>query len=92
MSRINLPQLAHKGVPVVTSETLAQVYEVKPVSIRKNFTTNKDRFIEGKHFYTLSGNDLKEFKNRVTESNSVQIGKNAKSLTLWTERGAARHA
>lgn len=92
MSSLNLPQLAHKGVPVVTSETLAQVYEVKPVSIRKNFTTNKDRFIEGKHFYTLSGNDLKEFKNRVTESNSVQIGKNAKSLTLWTERGAARHA
>ena len=91
-SSVSLPQIAHRGVPVVTTETLAQAYEVDAVSIRKNFSCNKARFTEGKHYYTLSGNDLREFKNRVTESNSVQIGKNSRSLTLWTERGAARHA
>lgn len=91
-SSVSLPQIAHRGVPVVTTETLAQAYEVDAVSIRKNFSCNKERFTEGKHYYTLSGNDLREFKNRVTESNSVQIGKNSRSLTLWTERGAARHA
>lgn len=87
---LSLPQLAHLGVPVVTSETLAMAYEVEPNQIRQNYKRNKTRFIEGKHFYTLSGNDLKEFKNRVTNCHSVS--KNAKSLTLWTERGAARHA
>ena len=91
-SSVSLTQIAHRGVPVVTTETLAQAYEVDAVSIRKNFSCNKARFTEGKHYYTLSGNDLREFKNRVTESNSVQIGKNSRSLTLWTERGAARHA
>lgn len=91
-SSVSLPQIAYRGVPVVTTETLAQAYEVDAVSIRKNFSCNKERFTEGKHYYTLSGNDLREFKNRVTESNSVQIGKNSRSLTLWTERGAARHA
>lgn len=91
-SSVSLPQIAHRGVPVVTTETLAQAYEVDAVSIRKNFSCNKERFTEGKHYYTLSGNDLREFKNKVTESNSVQIGKNSRSLTLWTERGAARHA
>ena len=62
------------------------------VSIRKNFSCNKERFTEGKHFYSLSGNELREFKNCVTESNSVGIGKRTSNLTLWTERGAARHA
>ena len=84
LSSVSLPQIAHRGVPVVTTETLAQAYEVDAVSIRKNFSCNKARFTEGKHYYTLSGNDLREFKNRVTESNSVQIGKNSRSLTLWT--------
>lgn len=30
--------------------------------------------------------------NRPTESGSVPVGKNVRSLILWTERGAARHA
>lgn len=91
-SSIPLPQLAYKGIPVVTTETLARAYEVKPINIQKNFSANKDRFVEGKHYYTISGNDLKEFKNFLTESKSVEIGKRTAILTLWTERGAARHA
>lgn len=91
-SPISLPQLVYKGIPVITTDTLAQAYEVDAVSIRKNFSCNKERFTEGKHYYTLSGNELREFKNCVTESNSVGIGKRTPNLTLWTERGAARHA
>lgn len=91
-STVSLPRLAYKGIPVVTTETLALAYEVDAVSIRKNFSCNKERFTEGKHFYSLSGNELREFKNCVTESNSVGIGKRTSNLTLWTERGAARHA
>lgn len=91
-SSVSLPRLAYKGIPVVTTETLARAYDVDAVSIRKNFSSNKARFMEGKHFYSLFGNELREFKNCVTESNSVGIGKRTASLTLWTERGAARHA
>lgn len=89
---LSLPQIAHKGVPVVLTSTLADAYEVKPKQIRQNFSQNKDRFIEGKHYFTLSGNDLKQFKNCVENFDSVKISKNTPNLTLWTERGAARHA
>ena len=91
-SSISLPQLAYKGIPVVTTETLARAYEVKPINIQKNFSVNKYRFVEGRHYYTVSGNDLRELKHRLTESKSVKIARNVNALTLWTERGAARHA
>ena len=91
-SSISLPQLAYKGVPVVTTETLAHAYEVEAKQIRQNFANNNERFIEGKHFYSLSGNDLKEFKNYVENFDIVHLDKRARHFTLWTERGAARHA
>lgn len=91
-SSVSLPQIAYKGIPVVTTETLARAYEVKPINIQKNFSANKDRFVEGRHYYTISGNDLRELKHRLTESKSVKIARNVNALTLWTERGAARHA
>ncbi|EIH8119603.1 phage antirepressor KilAC domain-containing protein, partial [Escherichia coli] len=73
---------------VVTTETLARGYGVDEANIRNNLSRNLDRFEEGKHYFLLTGLKLREFKNRVTGSYSV--GKNARSLTLWTERGAAR--
>lgn len=88
----SFPPLSYQGVPVLTTEMLAQAYEVEPYQIRQNFRNNRERFTEGKHFFHLSGNDLKEFKNCVENFYSVQLGKRAPSLTLWTERGAARNA
>lgn len=87
----SLPQLAYKGTPVVTTETLAKVYEVKPINIQKNFSANSERFTEGKHYFIVSGQELNAFRLRLTESKS-QISPKARALTLWTERGAARHA
>lgn len=82
------PVIEWSGVRVVTTEALASGYGTDENTIRKNLSRNLDRFEEGKHYFLLSGNDLREFKNRVTDSHSV--GKNAKSLTLWAEKGAAR--
>ncbi len=82
--------ITHNSVPVVTTEMLADFYGTETNNIKVNVTRNSDRFEEGKHFFKLEGEELKQFKNRVTESNLVQ--KQAKALTLWTERGAARHA
>ncbi|HIG0409707.1 TPA: P22AR C-terminal domain-containing protein [Escherichia coli] len=96
-------------MPVITTELLAQLYGTEPVRIRQNHHENKVRFVEGKHFFKVVGNDLKELRValnysqnlRVTLSNSqnlqpslrgLQISPKARSLILWTERGAARHA
>ncbi|TBL49437.1 ORF6N domain-containing protein [Hafnia paralvei] len=82
------PVIEWKGVRVVTTETLAAGYGTDEVNIRNNLSRNLDRFEDGKHYFLLTGSELKEFKNRVTDGYSV--GKRARSITLWTEKGAAR--
>lgn len=88
----NLTPILYKNVPCISTEALAKVYHAEEGQIRKNFASNRNRFMEGKHYFLIEGEELSNLKNKVTESNLVQIGKNARHLTLWTERGAARHA
>lgn len=86
----NLPVVTYNSLPVITTDMLAQVYGTETIRIQQNHKRNDDRFIAGKHFFKLEGTELKAFKNRLSLSESV--GKRARSLVLWTERGAARHA
>ncbi len=79
-----------KSIPVVTTEMLADFYGTESKHIQNNFLRNTGRFIEGKHFFKLVGEQLREFKRSLTLLKMVSP--NAKHLTLWTERGAARHA
>lgn len=91
-----------KSIPVVTTEMLANFYGTDTINIRMNHSNNKKRFVEGKHFFKLVGEQLKEFRLKVNELysqndllvNNVhsQISSKVRALTLWTERGAARHA
>lgn len=83
-----LPVIEWKGLRVVTTETLAAGYGTDTIRIQQNHIRNESRFIEGVHFFTLKGCDLKELKNRL--SSSELVGKRARVLTLWTEKGAAR--
>ncbi|HEN3373622.1 TPA: ORF6N domain-containing protein [Yersinia enterocolitica] len=85
-----LKPILHNQIPVITTELLAQLYRTEVINIQVNHTRNKGRFVEGKHYFKLEGAELKDFKNRLTESKSV--AKRARALILWTERGAARHA
>ena len=85
-----LPEIIWEGEKVITTDVLAKLYGTTAVRIRQNHARNEDRYIEGKHYFKLVGDDLKQFKDRVSSSDSVQ--KRAKSVTLWTERGAMRHA
>lgn len=85
-----LKPILHNQIPVITTELLAQLYGTEVINIQVNHTRNKSRFVEGKHYFKLEGAELKDFKNRLTESKSV--AKRARALILWTERGAARHA
>ncbi|BBM14669.1 ORF6C domain-containing protein [Enterococcus mundtii] len=75
---------------LLTSEQLAEFYDATEKQIKQNFNNNKEKFIEGKHFYRLGGQQLKDFKNRV--ENFDLVGKNANQLILYTKRGASRHS
>ncbi|AYH32990.1 ORF6N domain-containing protein [Pectobacterium parmentieri] len=83
----NLPDIQWSDVRVVTTETLAKGYGTDEANIRKNLSRNNDRFIEGVHVFTIEGDGLHNL--RVTNSHA-QISNKARSLTLWTEKGAAR--
>lgn len=87
----SFPPLAYKGTPVLTTEMLAQAYEVEPHQIRQNFKNNRERFIEGKHFFSVSGQELKNFRLCV-ENFYSQISTKVRVLILYTDRGCARHA
>ena len=87
----SFPPLSYQGVPVLTTEMLAQAYEVEAKRIRQNFANNRERFVEGKHFFIITSGELKEFRLQVENFDS-QISPKVRALTLWTERGAARNA
>ncbi|MEQ5055772.1 ORF6N domain-containing protein [Klebsiella michiganensis] len=83
-----LPEILWQGVRVVTTETLATGYGTDVKNIQMNLTRNQERFIEGKHYFKLEGDDLQQLKSLPTASGLVS--KYARQQVLWTERGAAR--
>ncbi|HFS7473095.1 TPA: ORF6N domain-containing protein [Enterobacter cloacae] len=86
----DLQIIEYRGQRVVTTEQLAAGYGTDVNNITVNYHRNQDRFAEGKHYFDVQGEELREMKNWVSLSNAV--GKRARSLRLWTERGAANHA
>jgi len=92
ISAETLSPITHNHIPVVTTELLAKLYGTEPVRIRQGYSRNAERFIEGKHYYKLTGAALKAFKNEVSLNDFVKIAPTTNHLLLWTERGAARHA
>ena len=95
---MQLPQVVElKGIRVLTSKQLAEEYGTTTDRIKQNFGENREYFIDGKHYISLTGDELKAFKNQVRKENN-QVGKNAlvanrtAHLYLWTEKGALLHA
>lgn len=78
---------------VITTKTLAEVYKCKEKQITQNFNNNKDNFEEGKHYFKLQGEKLKEYKRVIEDFDYplYQEIKFASILILWTKRGASRH-
>ncbi|EAA8306576.1 ORF6N domain-containing protein [Salmonella enterica] len=84
----DLQIIEYRGQRVVTTEQLAIGYGTTPIRIQQNHIRNESRFIEGKHFFKVTGSELKTFRLSFSES----VNKHTTSLILWTERGAANHA
>jgi hypothetical protein len=85
-----LTVIEHGGQRVLTTQQMAQVYETEVDNIQKNFSRNTERFCEGRDYYFLNGEELKDFKNSLP-TNSQEPLKFAPQLYLWTQRGANRH-
>jgi hypothetical protein len=81
--------IEHRNQRVLTTQQLAEVYGTDSKTIAKNFERNRDRYTEGKHYYSLSGDGLTEFKGLRQNDESLKF---VSILYLWTEKGAWLHA
>ena len=84
----NLTVTEYKNIRVLTTQQIAEAYESDVRIISNNFNRNKERYVEGKHFVCLEGEELKAFKTNHHFDESSRINK----LYLWTEKGAFLHA
>ena len=86
----DLQVINYKNERVLLTGQLAESYGTTNQIITNNFNRNKERYEEGKHFISLEGEEKKVFINQ----NQIDLGslKNAKTIYLWTERGAFLHA
>lgn len=89
----DLMPVEYSNERILTTEQLADFYETETRRISDNFNANKERFIEGKHYFKLEGDNLKAFREILQYGNSgLQISPMTRTFYLWTKRGAARHA
>lgn len=88
---MQLPKVIEaRGIRVLTTKQLANEYGAREIQISQNFTNNRGRFVEGKHYVSLSGDELREFKKHF--ENFELVNSRTSHLYLWTEKGALLHA
>ncbi|WP_252237489.1 ORF6C domain-containing protein [Clostridium sp. ZBS17] len=85
----NLIPVEYKNQRIMTTKVLAEQFGTEDKIISQNFNRNHMRFIEGKHYFCLEGEELKTFKGYLQNEESLKF---VSILYLWTDRGAARHA
>lgn len=83
-----LEVVEYKDIRVLTTQQIAEAYGSDVKVISNNFNRNKERYIEGKHYICLEGEELRKFKTIHQFDESSRINK----LYLWTEKGAFLHA
>ena len=78
----------YKEIRVLTTQQIADAYGSNADTITKNFNRNKDRYVEGKHYICLKGDELRAFK----ANGQIDLLPNIHTLYLWTEKGTFLHA
>ena len=76
----------YKNIRVLTTQQIAEAYGTDNKTISYNFNHNKDRYIDGKHFICLMGEELRAFRE------IHDLPSNLNKIYLWTEKGAFLHA
>lgn len=79
----------YRDIRVLTTQQIADAYGTNSDVISRNFSNNKERYVEGKHFICLTGDELREAK---ANGKIYGLPHNANKFYLWTEKGAFLHA
>lgn len=87
---MQLPKITeYQGMRVLTTSQIATMYGTDSKTISYNFSYNKKKYIEGKHYIKLEGTELKTFK---ASREIPDCHKYSAHLYPWTEKGALLHA
>ncbi len=78
-----IPVVEYQGQRVVTFAMIDKVHQRPEGTARKRFADNRERFIEGKHFYLLDSKGMSVFRTDVPGI----FGDGAQTGALITERG-----
>lgn len=81
--------IVHSNRRVLTTAQIAESYGADEKRISENYSRNKERYTEGKHFVLLQGDELRMFKR---EYSNCGVAQNVNKYYLWTENGAWLHA
>ena len=85
----DIQKVEYNGILVLTTQQIAEAYGTSTDTVTKNFNRNKDRYVNGKHYISLEGAEKNDFVDRGQFDRGL---KNAKTLYLWTQKGAFLHA
>ncbi len=86
---MQLPKVIEiEGRRALTTKQIAECYETSTRVIANNFNRNKSRYVLGKHYVCLEGQELKDLKTNHQFDYSLKVNK----LYLWTEKGTLLHA
>jgi phage anti-repressor protein len=87
VQEVQIPEvIEYAGKRVLTTAQLAECYGTNIKAISKNFSNNKDKFVENVHYKCLTGDDIRAF--RETHDLPLKLTK----LYIWSERGVLLHA
>ncbi|WP_078379123.1 ORF6N domain-containing protein [Sutcliffiella halmapala] len=85
----HLQPIEINGQRLLNTAHLAESFGTDTKIINRNFQRNAERYIQGKHYYALTGEELKAFKGSRQIDDSLKF---TSVLYLWTEKGAWLHA
>ncbi len=77
------------GQRVLNTSQLAESFGTDTKIINRNFQRNSERYVQGKHYFALTGEELKTYKGSRQIDDSLKF---TSVLYLWTEKGAWLHA
>lgn len=69
----------------LTMNQLSELFNTTPKILSRNFQRNKDKYIEGKHYYVVKEKELKQLKRDLDYPDYLKF---VSVLYLWTEDGA----
>lgn len=85
-------RIEYQGKPVLTTGQLAELLGVTEGAIRENFSKHLGQFQSGEHFVKLEGDDLKVFRDYISDADIVGPKPRSRHFILWTAKGSILHA